>query len=107
MAAKTLMTVEQFAQMNTSETEDYELVEGELVPLSSGTPLHAKIRHNVERLLGNYFAGDQIGLVLSEIDCRVARNTVRRPDLSIFLVPRLREIDLEGHPHSLCSRYCC
>ncbi len=30
------MTVEQFSQIQTPDTEDYELVEGELVPLSSG-----------------------------------------------------------------------
>ena len=44
MSTKAVMTVEQFARMSTAETEDYELVEGELIPLSSGTPLHAKIR---------------------------------------------------------------
>jgi hypothetical protein len=38
MSTKTLMTVEQFARMHTADTEDYELVEGELIPLSSGTP---------------------------------------------------------------------
>ena len=44
MSTKTLMTVEQFAQRNTADTEDFELVEGELIPLSSGTPLHSEIR---------------------------------------------------------------
>ncbi len=48
------MTVEQFAQMTTSETEDYELVEGELVPLPSANPMHAKIRQNVERIVADY-----------------------------------------------------
>jgi hypothetical protein len=38
MSAKTLMTVEQFAQMQTADTEDYELVDGELIPWSSATP---------------------------------------------------------------------
>ena len=31
MSSKALMTVEQFARMETAETEDYELVEGELI----------------------------------------------------------------------------
>ena len=30
----------QFAQLHTGDTEDYELVEGELHPLSSGTYRH-------------------------------------------------------------------
>jgi Uma2 family endonuclease len=38
MSTKTLMTVEEFAQMHTAETEDYELVDGELIPLPTGTP---------------------------------------------------------------------
>ena len=98
MATKTLMTVEEFAQMTVPETEDYELVDGELVALSSGTPLHAKIRQNVEWLLRNYFAGKQLGLLLGEVDCRVSNNTVRRPDVSIFLGTRLREIDSAAIP---------
>ena len=44
MSTTTLMTVEEFARMSTPETVDFELVEGELIPLSSGTPLHAKPR---------------------------------------------------------------
>ncbi len=88
MATKTLMTVEEFAQMHTSETEDFELVEGELVALPSATLLHAKIRHNVERLVGNYLAQSPIGGVFGEVDCRVSDGTVRRPDLSIFLSTR-------------------
>jgi len=39
MATKTLaivpMTADEFAQMQTAETEDYELVDGELIPLPS------------------------------------------------------------------------
>jgi hypothetical protein len=40
MRTKAPMTVEQFAQLHTADTEDYELVEGELHPLSSGTYRH-------------------------------------------------------------------
>ena len=35
MATTALMTAEQFAQMSTAENEAYELVDGELIPLSS------------------------------------------------------------------------
>ncbi len=37
MSTKTLLTVEEFAQLSFSENEDFELVEGELVALSSAT----------------------------------------------------------------------
>jgi Uma2 family endonuclease len=73
MASKTLTTFEEFARMSTSEIEDFELLEGEVIPLPSATPLHAKIRHNVERLAANYFVQNPIGVVLGEIDCRLRR----------------------------------
>ena len=43
MSTKTLITVEEFAAMKTADTEQYELVNGELVPLSSPTPKHVRI----------------------------------------------------------------
>ena len=48
MSTKMLMTVEDFAELNAAETEDYELVEGDLIPMASGNPVHAKIRQNAE-----------------------------------------------------------
>src|SRR6266700_3261656 len=79
------MTAEQFGQMHTADTEDYELVEGELIALPSSTPLHAIVRRRVERLVENYFERNPVGEVFAEIDCRLTDNTVRRPALSIFL----------------------
>ena len=48
MATKALMTVEQFARMNTADNEAYELVDGELIPLPSPTPLHGNIRDRLD-----------------------------------------------------------
>lgn len=92
------MTVEQFSQMHTSDTEDYELVEGELIPLSSGTPRHASIRDCTGDLLRSYFRRNAIGRAFAEIDCRVAEDGVRRPDLSLYLNERLLLIDLDKIP---------
>jgi hypothetical protein len=49
MSTKTLITVEEFGNMHFPDTEDYELVDGELIPLSSGTYRHSKIRSRLER----------------------------------------------------------
>jgi Uma2 family endonuclease len=95
---KTLMTVDEFAQMTTSETEDYELVDGELVPLPSASPLHAKIRQNVERQVAVYFDQKPVGVVLGEVDCRITDEIVRRPDVAIFLASRLKDIDWKRVP---------
>ena len=98
MSVKTLMTVEEFAGMETAETEDYELVEGELIPLASANPLHARIRHNVDRRIGNYLEDNPLGVVLCEVDCRLSKDTVRRPDIAIFVEENLKRLDLDVIP---------
>ena len=98
MSTKALMTVEQFAQMETAETEDYELVEGELIPLSSGTPKHNMVRDLLGSLFWSYFRGNPIGKAIAEVDCQLSSDTVRRPDVSVFLNERLEQIDLNRIP---------
>ena len=98
MSSKTLMTVEDFALMTNSDIEDFELVEGELIPLSSGNPLHAKIRQNVEFDIRSYFRQQPIGVILGEIDCQLTHDTVRRPDAAIFFNERLQAIDRKKIP---------
>jgi Uma2 family endonuclease len=98
MSTKTLMTVEEFEQMQTSETEDYELVDGELVLLPSATPRHGKIRDLAGHLLWAYFKGNPIGEAISEIDCRLAEYTVRQPDLAIFLGEHVKQMDIDKIP---------
>ena len=99
MSTKTLMTVEQFAEMKTEDTENYELVDGELIPLSSPTPRHAEIRFRAEDLVERYFERNPIGEAYGGVDCRLIGDTVRRPGLSIFLgAERLRQIDQDKIP---------
>lgn len=85
------MTVEQFAEMKTADTEDYELVEGELVALPSATPRHAKIRSRLERLIESYLERSPIGEAYGEVDCQVTDDIVRRPDVSVFLDERFQQ----------------
>lgn len=94
----TRISVEEFSQLRLAETEDYELVEGELVPLSSGTPKHAKLRQNLELALALYFSRVKSGLVLAEVDCRLGEGSVRRPDLSVFLGSHATEFDWQRIP---------
>jgi Uma2 family endonuclease len=98
MATKHLITVEEFSQMETADNEWYELVDGELIPLPSPTPLHGIIRDRIARLIGNYFDRNPIGGAIAETDCRVIGETVRRPDLSIFLADRWQQLDLKTVP---------
>ena len=98
MSTKTPMTVEDFAEMATSETEDFELVEGKLIALPGANPTHAKIRQNAERRVADYFDRNPIGVILAEIDCRTGPETVRRPDLAVFLANRLKDLDRKKVP---------
>ena len=98
MSTKTLMTVEQYAQMDTTDTERFELVEGELIPVSSGTPLHAKVRDLLLFYLLGYFRKNPIGMVLAEIDCLLGEATVLCADISIFLADRSQRIAMRKVP---------
>jgi Uma2 family endonuclease len=92
------MTVDEFVRMSTSETEDYELVGGELVPLPSANAIHADIRGCLVQILRNYFDQNPAGRVLSEADCQINEDTVRRPDLAIFVAGRLEGVDRKRIP---------
>jgi Uma2 family endonuclease len=98
MSTATLMTAEQFARMRTGEREDYELVDGELIPLPSGTPRHSKIRRRFERAIESYLEQNRQGEVLSETDCRLTDELVRRPDVSVFVGGRARQLDPDRVP---------
>jgi Uma2 family endonuclease len=98
MRTKALITVEQFGEMHFADTEDYELVQGALIPLLSGTYRHNKTRDLIGHLLWIYFQRNSIGDVVCENDCKVGEDKIRRPDLSVFLADRLRQIDLDKIP---------
>jgi Uma2 family endonuclease len=98
MATKALMTVEEFARMETADSEAYELVDGELVLLPSATPLHNVIRGRLEQVIRNYFDRQRIGGAVSETNCRIGDDTIRKPDLSIFLAESWARIDLKKTP---------
>jgi Uma2 family endonuclease len=89
------MTVEEFAQMDTADTDSYELVAGELVPFPSLTPRENMTRDRLSRLLGNYFEINSIGEAFSVSDCQVSSDTVRRTGIAIFLADRVHDIDLD------------
>ena len=99
MSTKAMMTVEEFAQLSDTDPGDYELVDGELIPMSSGTPRHSEIRDFVGHLMWAYFKGNPIGKAIGEVDCQLAEDTVRKPDVSIFLnKERLQQMDRDKVP---------
>ncbi len=79
--------------MHFSEGEDYELLDGELIPLPSASPQHNKIRYRLERLVEDYFVRSPIGETYDGIACCLALEIIRRPDLSIFLNGGVGRVD--------------
>jgi Uma2 family endonuclease len=97
MATATLMTVEEFAHRDPLDLDPCELVDGELVALPSGTPLHNNICGHLEQLLRNYFDGNSLGKAISWTDCQIGEG-VRRPDVSIFLAENWLQVNLTKIP---------
>ena len=97
-STKALLTADQFAQLKTGELENYELVEGELIPLPSGTGSHAWTRDELAFLLRSYFRRNSIGLLLAEMDCRLGDDTIRRPDIAVFLNRKAQSVPMDVVP---------
>ena len=89
----TLLTVEQFAELPDDERSHYELVEGELIFVASGLPVHAWVRDGLGAHVRWFLRHEKLGVVLWEVDCRTGPSTVRRPDLAFFTSDRWRLVD--------------
>ena len=60
---------------------------------------HNRIKDRLVKILLVYFELDAAGEAVSETACRISDDTVRIPDLSVFLgEDRLRQLDLEEFP---------
>ena len=101
MSTTTLMNVEQFAQLPDDERGKYELVEGELVPVSSPTPRHNIIRQKIAFLLQKLLQKGGLGGFLVETDVRLDERTVRRPDVVCLTETKWQAIDRLRIPVSI------
>jgi len=83
MATKTLLTVEDFVRLPQKDAW-YELVEGELVPLSPGMLPHNRVRDTALVVLKAFVEGRKLGMVVAEQCFHLFRDTVRIPDLAVI-----------------------
>ncbi|MGH9721863.1 MAG: Uma2 family endonuclease [Bryobacteraceae bacterium] len=98
MGAQTLLTVEQFSQLPEEEVCRYELIEGELVEVSSGTLRHNKVRDRIFSHLNEHLKSVGIGLAVIEVDLSLDAVSVRRPDLAFFSNAKLQGVDEDKIP---------
>ncbi len=80
MATKTTWTLADY--MALPEGAPYELSEGELVVSAAPTLRHNRIRYLIETSVSNWLDEHPVGLVTSESDFQIAKDTVRRPDVA-------------------------
>jgi Uma2 family endonuclease len=92
------MTAVEFGLLKATDTEDYELVDGELIPSPSGTLRHSRIRGKLEHRIRGYLERNPIAETCSETDCRIADGTVRRPDVSIYVGEQANLLDPDKIP---------
>jgi Uma2 family endonuclease len=75
------MTAEQFDALPEEEIRKWELLDGELIEVSSATPTHSLILVELASLLHVYAQETKLGVVLFRTDLAVRRDTRLRPDL--------------------------
>ena len=78
--------------------EDFELVDGELIPIPSRNPRQALVGERIEVALRSNFDRHPIGRAFSGVDSQLSATTIRRPATSIFLGDRIRSVDPRQSP---------
>ena len=92
------MTAKQFDALPEEEGRKWELLDGELIEVSSATPKHNRILARLVRLLDSFAEPRKLGAVLPETDLAVGDDTRLRPDLGFFSAETWRAVDLDRVP---------
>ncbi len=93
------MTIEEFISIATESAEDYELVDGELIPFPSQSPLHSHIRSLMSHILHGYFKENSAGIAFAGIDWTLDSCNVRRVDVGVIIgVGKIQRIDWDKAP---------
>jgi Uma2 family endonuclease len=92
------MTAGQFDALPEEEGRNWELLDGELIEVSSATPEHNLILARLLSLLYSYAVPRRLGVVLPETDLAVRENTRLRPDMGFFSAETWESVDLDRVP---------
>ena len=90
MATHTLMTAAQFDQLPQDEGRKWELLDGELIPVSSATPEHSFILMKLVR--------STTGAVLSDTEFAIGENRRLRPDLAVLSAAKWAQVERRRVP---------
>ena len=92
------MTAEQFDALPEEEGRKWELLDGELIEVSSATPRHNRILARLLATLHRFVDARKLGAVLPETDLAVKANTRLRPDFGFFSAETWQTVDLDRVP---------
>jgi Uma2 family endonuclease len=105
MGSTTKVSFEEFQKLQETadETARYELDEGELILTPSPAPRHNIVRYRLRRALTDFVQSHDLGVVIDETDFRLAKDTVRKPDVAFMAQSHAGRSDfgrspIEGSP---------
>jgi Uma2 family endonuclease len=92
MATHTLMSAAQFDQLPQDEGQKWELLDGELIPVSSATPRHSFIVMELGHSL-RLFLRRSAGVVLPDTEFAIEESRRLRPDLALLSAAQWAQVD--------------
>ena len=100
MGTTVKISIEEFRRLQETaeETVRYELDEGELILTPSPTPRHNLIYLRIYRALVEFAKRHQLGVIVTEMDFRLARDIVRKPDVAFISSKSIKIFDLDHTP---------
>lgn len=100
MGTTTKISFEEFRKLQetAAETARYELDEGEPILTPSPTPRHSIVCYRLRRALADFAQAHGLGVVIGETDFRLAKETVRKPDIAFITWTQVERIDFDRVP---------
>ena len=98
MGSTTKLKFEEWQNLPEREGTIYELDEGELLIEPSPAFGHNIIRQRIAMQLIQYVESNHLGMVIEEMDFRLAQDTIRNPDVAFVTRDHLKSIDLDRSP---------
>ncbi|HTS29312.1 MAG TPA: Uma2 family endonuclease [Bryobacteraceae bacterium] len=98
MASTTTMTGAAFDQLPYEEGRNLELLQGEVIEVSTPTPRHQRIAGRILYSLYAYFDREPIGEVLQESEFALGDDNRLQPDLAVVLGDSRNSIDPDRTP---------
>jgi Uma2 family endonuclease len=84
---------EHFTALPENANRDFELINGEIIEMPSGTPIHSWITTKIVLFVGFYLINNPLGEILGDNnDLNLAPNIILRPDALYFSKARLPKL---------------